>query len=158
MDSCASSRQDQGKVYAPLVTSESIINILRTEIEVDIPVNSVSKNRTLEELMTVFYKFLILNPHIEMILTKDGQQYTYPQVQKIKSGWKNLHSIHSYSYKDFENLIFNIKEENMTLYEVVRSLELREGWFLDNEGLNISLTEAKYDPIIIHKLYDKLRD
>ena len=82
----------------------------------------------------------------------------YPQVQKIKSGWKNLHSIHSYSYKDFENLIFNIKEENMTLYEVVRSLELREGWFLDNEGLNISLTEAKYDPIIIHKLYDKLRD
>src|SRR5207247_3447232 len=148
-------------LYTPDIESTVINDNLMTEVEIDIPMrpvhgDSVNKNRI--ELIEIFKKYLILNPHITMNLTVDNKHYHYPQVQKIKPGWKNLHSIWSYSKKDFEYLISTIKNKNRTLYEVIQSTGISEAYFLKKRReFNISLTAAQHDRSIIHTLYDDLK-
>src|SRR6266540_2620324 len=131
-------------LYPPDIESTVINDNLMTEVEIDIPMrpvhgDSVNKNRI--ELIEIFKKYLILNPHITMNLTVDNKHYHYPQVQKIKPGWKNLHTIWSYSKKDFEYLISTIKNKNRTLYEVIQSTGISEAYFLKKRReFNISLT------------------
>ena len=100
----------------PDIRSKIIDDIRNTEIEIDIPVDSGSANskvKILNELKSCFYKYVILNPHVTMNITIDGICENFPQVQKIKSEWRNLHSVWNYSEKDFEYLISTMRCESL---------------------------------------------
>lgn len=131
-------------------------DILRTEIEIDIPTDDVDKD--VQQLKQVFYKYLILNPHITMNLIIDGEKHSHPRVQKIKSDWKNLHSIHSYSEKDFDHLISTLENKG-TLYDAIISVGIKEAYSLTKRTeFNVPLTEAQHDKAIIHMLYQDLKE
>lgn len=139
------------------IKSKSIIEVGKIIIEIAIPVDKDSKTMTRESLMHTFYQFAMLNPHVTMNTSVDSIEHNYPRVQKIKLDWKNLHSIHSYSYRDFEDLIFSIKADNATLYDVITSIGLRESHFLGKEEFNIPIIFAKHDKNKIKNLYDSLK-
>jgi hypothetical protein len=103
----------------PDFKSTVVNDILKTEIEIDIPVDSDSIDKNVNELIQIFNKYLILNPHITMNLSLNDKYNHYPQVQKIKPDWKNLHSIWTYSKKDFEYLISTIKGDGLILYDAM---------------------------------------
>ena len=145
-------------LHPPDIKSIIVNDILKTEIEIDIPVDSDSVNKNVIELKQTFNKYLILNPHITMNLAIGVRCYHYPQVQKIKPDWKNLHSIWSYSKKDFEYLISTIKGRNLTLYDALLSIGLSEAYSLKKRiEFNTPLTEAQHDKSLIHTLYDDLK-
>ena len=147
-----------GKVCSPNIENSSIIDsVEKTIIEVDIPVSEDRVDKIVVQFKDVFYKFLILNPHITMNIIIDDNHNSYHQVQGIKSDWKNLHTINSYSDKDFETLIFNIKGENLTLNDIVESYKFREGRFIQKKEFDIPLIKSKYDKTIIQRLCDALR-
>jgi len=147
-----------GKVYSPNIENSSIIDsVEKTIIEVDIPVSEDRVDKIVVQFKDVFYKFLILNPHITMNIIVDDNHKSYHQVQGIKSDWNNLHTINSYSDKDFETLIFNIKGENLTLNDIVESYKFREGRFIQKKEFDIPLIKSKYDKTIIQRLCDALR-
>ena len=56
-------------LHPPDIKSIIVNDILKTEIEIDIPVDSDSVDKNVSELTQTFYKYLILNPHITMNLT-----------------------------------------------------------------------------------------
>ncbi len=145
-------------LHPPNIKSIVVNDILKTEIEIDIPVDTDSIDKNVSELIQTFNRYLILNPHITMNLTIGVKCNHYPQVQKIKCDWKNLHSIWSYSKKDFEYLISTIKSKNLTLYDVPLSLGLSEAHSLKKRiEFNAPLTEAQHDKSLIHTLYDELK-
>lgn len=129
---CLTVDRINGKLHPPDIKSTTVNDILKTEIEIDIPVDSNSHDKNLKDLTNIVYKYLILNPHIAMNISINGKEHYYSQVQKIKPEWKNLHSIWSYSQKDFEYLISTIRGKGLTLYDAITSasIGLKEAYSL----------------------------
>jgi hypothetical protein len=147
-------------VHPPDIKSITVNDTLKTEIEIDIPADTNSVDKRVKELTWTLIKYVILNPHLTMNITVNDEDYHYPKVQNIKSDWKNLHSIWSYSEKDFEYLISTIKGSGLRLYDATTSasIGLKEAYSLPNRTeLNVPLNEAQHDKSIIHTLYHDLK-
>lgn len=144
-------------LHPPDIKSTIIKDTQNTEIEINIPIDRDSVTKNLKSLKSCFYKYLILNPHITMNITINGIHHNYPQVQRIKTDWRNLHSIWNYSEKDFEYLISTTRG-NITLFDAIISIRLSEAYALKKRPeFSIPLNEAQYDKSLIRTLYHDLK-
>ncbi len=137
-------------------------DIPRTEVEIDIPMDSINVERIRKQLKLCFNNYVILNPHITMNITVDGKSENFPAVQRLKSDWRNLHSIWNYSEKDFEYLISTIRAKATTsLFDAITSpsIALNEAYILvKRPEFNTPLIEAQHDKSLIHTLYEDLKN
>ena len=96
-----------------------------------------------------------------MSITIDGKREIFPQVQKIKPDWRNLHSVWNYSEKDFEYLIstIKVKPKSSLFYAITSSsIALNEAYILEKKPeFNTPLVEAQYDKSLIKTLYEDLK-
>jgi hypothetical protein len=141
----------------PVIKSEIVNDIEKTEIQIDIPIDSETIDKSVFLLKQSLRKYLLLNPHITVNITINDKTFYCPQVQRIKSDWRNLHSIHSYTVKDFEYFISTIQGKG-TLYDAIISFGIKEAYSLTKRTeYNIPLTHAQYDKAIIYTLYYDLK-
>ena len=152
----------------PDIKSVTREDIPKTEVEIDIPTDILCASDGSEELRKIpigslklsFYKYVMLNPHITMSITIDGKREIFPQVQKIKPDWRNLHSVWNYSEKDFEYLISTIRSKG-SLFDAITSssIALNEAYILKKRPeFNTPLVEAQHNKSLIKTLYDDLKE
>jgi hypothetical protein len=128
-----------------------------TEFEIRYPLVAHGEEEIISKILDLFLRFALINLHIAFSIELPGMEIlNIPAVQTISEKWSNQISIWCYSKKDFEDLIINLQNEDMTAYSILK--EFREGTNISKAEASMTIGELKYNKPEIKRLYSILRN